>query len=179
QPVLEQLALEQAAAEVAPQARVMHREQLDRNQAPQLRAALDVISLGHSALHRFAPQRPRVLLEAADQPREFAELAVAREMSPELQPFAGGEPAALAELQAEVMAVLRDAVDLLREAEAFGLHPAQLAVVGMIELLGDLARLLVKARLGDLRGPRGRLLELLDLLLEFLVGLGLAVSRRG
>ena len=103
---------------------MMHREQLGRNQAPQLRAAFDVVGLGHAALDRFAPERARVLLEAADQPRQLAELAVAREMTPELQPLAGRDAAALAELQAEVMAVLRDAIDLLRQAEALGFHPA-------------------------------------------------------
>src|SRR5690242_7785301 len=120
---------------------MMHREQLGRNQPSQLRAAFDVVGLGHPALHRFAPERARVLLEAADQPRQLAELAVAREMTPELQPFAGREPTALAELQAEVMAILRDAIDLLGEAKTLGFHPAQLTLVGMADLLGHLAGL--------------------------------------
>ena len=53
---------------------MMHREQLGRDEPPQLRAAFDVVSFGDAALHRFAPKGARVLLEAADQPRQFASL---------------------------------------------------------------------------------------------------------
>ena len=60
--------------EIGAQLRMMQREQLRRNQAAQVGAALDVVGLGDAAIERLAAQRARVLLEAADQPRELAEL---------------------------------------------------------------------------------------------------------
>ena len=91
----------------------MQREQFRRDQPAQIRAALDVVGLGDAAIQRFAAQRARVLLEAADQSRQFAELAVARELPPEFEPLARRKPSTLAELEAEIVTVLRDAIDLL------------------------------------------------------------------
>ena len=89
-------------------------------------------------------------------------------MTPELQPLPGREPAALAEFQAEVVAVLRDAINLLCQAEALGFHPAQLAAAGLAYLLGHLARLLIEPGFGNLDGARGCLFELLDFFLRLI-----------
>src|SRR5262249_49468313 len=141
QPVLKQLALEQAAAEVSLESRMTHRQQLRRDQAAQFGAAFDVVGFGHPALHRFAPECASILLETAAQPRQFAELAIACEMAPQFQALTRGESAALAKLEAEVVTVLSDAIDFLCEPDTLCLHAPQLGLIGMADLFGHLARL--------------------------------------
>src|SRR5882757_9534892 len=110
---------------------MMQREQLRRNQPAKVRAALDVIGFRHATIEGFAPQCAGVLLKAPDQPREFAELAIACQPPAELKPLAGRHSSALAELQAEIMAVLRNAIDLFGELRAAQLHPLQLGLIAV------------------------------------------------
>ena len=113
QPVLQDAALEHAAMEIAPQHRMMHREQLGGNQAADLGAELDIVGLGDAALERLALQCARVLLEPPDHPRQLAEFLVARQAPPQFKTRAGGDPAALPELAAEVVTVFGGAIDFL------------------------------------------------------------------
>src|SRR5579862_6847990 len=101
--------------EVVAQRMMMHRDQLGRNHAAQVGAALDVVGLRHAVIEGALAQRARILLEAADHPRELAELLVAREAPPELEALAGRHLAALPEFAAERVAVLGRLIDLFCE----------------------------------------------------------------
>ena len=94
---------------------MMQRDQLRRNQTAQLRAALDVVGFGDAAVERLAAQRPRVLLEASDQPRELAQFRIARELASEFEALARRQLSALAEFKAEIVTVLGDSIDFLGE----------------------------------------------------------------
>src|SRR5579864_8362177 len=105
-PVLQDGAFEQAAMKIVAQYRMMHRHQLRRDHPAEVRSALDVVGFRDAALECPAPERARILLEAPDHPREFAELLVAREAASEFEALARRQPPTLAELAAEGVTVL-------------------------------------------------------------------------
>ena len=168
QAVLQDLAFEQTAQEIGAQSRVVQRDQLGRNQAAQFVAAFNIVGLGDTAIERAAAQRACVLLETADQPRQLAEPLVARQMASEFEPFIGRGSSALAELDAEVVTILRDPINLFSELRGPHLHPLQLGLIAVLEVLFNDPGLLIKLRFGDLGAPRRRFLEFRDLLLQVL-----------
>src|SRR6516164_934061 len=102
---------------------MMKRDQLSGNQAAQFRAALNVIGFCDTTVECTPAQRASVLLEAPDQPREFSELLVTREAAAQFQPLAGRKPAALPKFEAEVVTILGNSIDLVRQLCAAELKP--------------------------------------------------------
>src|SRR5215469_4580486 len=135
---------------------MMQRDQLSGNQAAQFRAGLNVVGFRDTAVQCTPAQSASVLFEAPDQPRKFSELLVAREAAAQFQSLAGRKPAALPKFEAEVMTILGNSIDLVRQLCAAELKPLDLVVVAVMELFLEDAGLLVESGLCDLGRPRCR-----------------------
>src|SRR5439155_13948793 len=166
---------DQTTREVAPQQRMVQREQLGREQALQVGAELHLEDLLARALERAAAERERLLAHATDDGRELPELRVRRQPATELDLPPRGRASRPPETGSPALRLLGRLADLARHPRRRRWQRRARTCRHLSETLGDEPALLPEARLGDVgrmrdvlsnsfRCVRGQLVHVLHLL---------------